>query len=322
MNKEIKLYSENLKLEIEYPLRALFLSDMHCGSTHSIQPSKFKMRDGGIREANELQEEILNHWNKIINIANEYRIQYIFCLGDLFHGLNPIGKGEGITCHMEDQIRMAAKLLSDFGNKVIFYILSGTRYHEIPAGMGEPHNHLASILSSKYDIKAYFIGSSTYVRLENLPKENRLFLAHEASSSINPAGILGRDISWALESAAIHKSLPINAIIRAHKHSFVHLYQSGIHAIQLPCWIAWDSFKGSDKNFFKWQPDFGAVMMLVDKYGDLRFQEYLIEGEDRRKITELSVKEVRTSKDIHLSEVHPRTRAVQGGMEYLSKMWR
>jgi len=284
--KTIKLKTGEIKLEHRYPLRVLFISDLHCGEQFGIQPPEFETSDGRILLPNTVQKIIYRQWERIKEVADQYHVQYIFVVGDLLGGLNPKEKGKYITCDMKDQVRMATKLLAEIAKDRIMYIISGTRYHLIPRGMGEPEEEVAIRLRDM-GYKAYYIGDIAFIEIEGVKRKRRIFVAHEAPTGlVYPATLMSRDINWARQSQAEGKTPPVDAIVRAHLHFWLHVDHSGIHAIQLPCFMGLTPYKSTIKYFFRLQPDIGGVLMLVDEYGRLRFWHFLLPREERIKMLE------------------------------------
>ena len=54
-------------------------------------------------------------------------------------------------------------------------------------------------------------------------------------------------------------------IIRAHKHTFIEVHKGSIRALQLPCWQFFVPYDTAMKNYARWQPDIGGVVMLFDE---------------------------------------------------------
>jgi hypothetical protein len=180
------------------------------------------------------------------------------------------------------QVELTAQLLQEVyegcNKNVDFYVWCGTKYHETKSGMGEMHMQLVEKLKSR-GIPAKYMFNVSYVELHggksqktNEERLRRIFIAHEAPNALSyPATVMSRDINWALQSEASGITLPVDAIIRAHLHTWLHVDQSGKHAVQLPCWQGHIPYKATIKYFFKLQPVLGGAMMFMDDYGRLQF---------------------------------------------------
>jgi hypothetical protein len=80
-----------------------------------------------------------------------------------------------------------------------------------------------------------------------------------------PETTMGKDIMLHNEAVAEGKTIHVDYIIRAHKHSYGEVHRRNNRAIQLPCWQMFVPYDGAVKNYFKWQPDIGGFLMLFDE---------------------------------------------------------
>jgi len=282
----IKIKGNVLIIKNKYPIRIGFLPDIHAGSTRAICTPTFTWNDAGglpqTYKANEVQLMLYELWKRNIELFKKHGVQHIFMIGDSFTGSNYLEAGAFAFITKAKQIKLAADLLEEVwrgcDKKVDFYIWRGTKYHESKAGSGEMHLGLVKELHSR-GIPAKFMAQVSYVELHGSKsvktgkyRIRRLFIAHEAPNAlVHPATLMSRDINWCLQSEASGNTLPVDAIIRAHLHFWIHVDHSGIHAVQCPCWQAYLPYKATVKYFFKLQPTLGGAMMLMDEYGRLQF---------------------------------------------------
>ena len=298
--RHVRIVAKPMVLKHSYPIRSLFLADFHCGAWSGLQPKKFITTDGRTFTQNPVQKILYNQFQRIKEVADEFKIQYIFFLGDLLNGLNYRGKGHGVTCELRDQKRMAVQLLSEIAQDRTIYIISGTRYHSIPKGEGEPEENVAVDLRDR-GFSAHFLGDMALIDLEELKRKRRIYIAHEASAGlVSQANLMSREINWALEAIAKGKVRSIDAIFRAHLHHYVHVDHSRIHAVQVPCFAGLTAYNQTIKYFFKLQPDIGAVTMFADEEGRLRIWEFLMSKEAHMKMTELIIKVQPVSPNLYL----------------------
>lgn len=287
---EIKIQAESIKLQHNYPLRALFIADLHCGEQFAWQPEEFKTYDGRIFKPSPVQKYILKQWQSIKQVADEFKVQYVFVLGDLLGGLNPKDEGKYITCDIRDQVRMATQGLAEIAKDRITYIVSGTKYHSIPRGEGEPEEDVAIRLRDM-GFKAHFLGDMAYVEVNGMKRKRRIFIAHESATGlVYPATLMSRDVNWTLQSYAQGKTPRVDAIVRAHLHHWLYIDQSRIHCVQLPGFMALTPYQQTIKYYFKLQPDIGGALMLADEEGRLRFWHFLMPQEDYLKMSDSIVK--------------------------------
>jgi hypothetical protein len=284
--KKSEVKGDILTIRNDFPIRVGFLPDMHVGSTRAICTPQFNWKDAGGMEqtyiANTAQKMLYELWKRNIELFEKYGIQHIFIIGDTFQGENYAEKGAFNFIRKPQQIKLAADLLQEVyegcNQKIDFYVWRGTKYHESPAGVGELHEGLVSELNRR-GIPAKYMHQVSYIELhggKNIlngkKRMRRIFIAHEAPTAlVYPATLMSRDINWCLQSEASGQTLQVDAIIRAHLHTWLHVDHHGIHAVQLPCWHGYVPYKATIKYFFKLQPTVGGAMMLMDEYGRLQF---------------------------------------------------
>lgn len=282
----LKIEGDILTLWNEFPIRVGYLSDIHGGETRAVCTPVFRYEDaGGLHQeyhANEAQLMLYELWKRNITLFKKYGVQHIFVVGDAFAGSNYLEGGAFGFIDKPQQIELVTDLLTEVwegcDRKVDFLVWRGTKYHESKAGEGEMHKRLVERLQArgipaKYMYQISYIelcgGKSVYTGKERI---RRIFVTHEAPTALcHPATLMSRDINWALQASASSSALPVDAIVRAHIHNWIHVDHSGIHAIQLPCWLGHVPYKSTTKYFFKLQPVLGGAMMLMDEYGRLDF---------------------------------------------------
>lgn len=282
----IEIKGDILTIHNKFPIRIGFLPDIHAGETRAICTPIFKYLDaGGLPmeyHANKAQLMLYELWKRNIKLFKKYNVQHIFVVGDGFSGDNYLEGGAYVFLNKPNQILLVADLLEEVyegcNKKVDFFIWCGTKYHESKAGQGEMHKELVNKLNER-GVPAKYMHQTSYVELDgghNILTEKkrlrRIFIAHEAPTAlVYPATLMSRDINWCLEAQASGATLPVDAIIRAHLHTWLHVDHSGIHAVQLPAWLGHVPYKSTIKYFFKLQPTLGGAMMLMDEYGRLQF---------------------------------------------------
>jgi len=263
---EIKKFKP-VRIHSDYIFRAGIISDMHVGENTGLFPDKFVKDSGQTVLGSKLQRILYNQWKRVIAQFNHYKVDMIFNVGDTLGGQNPIEAGGHVLfAEMDDQKRCAEQLLREvIGNRPNYHF-SGTAYHETRTGLHSYHEEIAN------DLNGEFLGPHAYLEFECPTRTRRIFVAHEAPMGlVYPATLMSRDISWALMSEARGDTLPVDAIVRAHIHKWLHVDHDGKHAVQLPCWLAHTPYKQTIRYYFKMQPTIGGSMMLIDKYGRFHF---------------------------------------------------
>jgi len=263
---EIKKFKP-IRISNDYVYRVGLISDMHVGETTGLFPESYETQSGQVVHGSKLQQILYRQWKRIIEQFNHYKVDMIFNVGDTMGGQNPIEAGGHVLfAEMDDQKLCAEQLLKEvIGNRPNYHF-SGTGYHEVRSGL---HNYHAEIAR---DLGGEFLGPHAYLEFQCPTRTRRVFMAHEAPTGlVYPATLMSRDISWALASEARGDTLPVDAIVRAHIHKWLHVDHDGKHAVQLPCWLGHTPYKQTIRYYFKLQPTIGAAMMLIDKWGRFQF---------------------------------------------------
>jgi len=251
----------------------LLIADLHVGTQYAIWPRNYYTREGNLIGLNTLQEELLERWEEMIQIAKNYKVDTVYVIGDCFAGINPIEKGTRLlTLDMTEQVNACADLLENLckelqNPKILIWL--GSPYHMLKNI--RLHKMLVTELKAR-GIRAFYKGELSNLRVVKEPRERILHVCHEATSAlVYPETALGRDIMFFLEGYARGKLPRIHAIIKAHRHKFEHIHSRGIHSVQVPCWTAWIPYKKSMRWYPKFQPDIGFVILAIDKDARLRF---------------------------------------------------
>jgi len=283
-----------VKLEHKYPITIGLIADMHCGTTRALMLDEYTTLEGQTIKANKVQQILHRHWLRVSKIFKKYKIKYLFNVGDAFGGLNPRQDGAYRFLKNPDQIELATQLLlemlGDRKDEVVVLNWRGTDYHETKPGSGEMHLELTKRLQAE-GVASEFMGEAAYIEIEGKKRLRRLFVAHETPVAlVYPATLMSREIDWCLKSKATKDTLPVDALIRAHIHRWLHVDHDGVHAVQLPCWQAHVPYKISTRYFFRLQPSIGGVLLLVDEEGRLRFWHFLLDETEREQLAREVIK--------------------------------
>ena len=259
---------EPLELTYRQYFRIAFIADIHFGETRAVFPNEFELSDGQVVLANEAQKILYNHWIRVSKLLDKYKVHCICLPGDLIAGTNNLEGGRFLNPHrIPEQIRGVVDLLSPICRDRKVLIWRGTGYHEYPKGVGEVHEEIAQRLKAN-GVDVEFQGLHSYIELQGPKRTRRIFVAHESPQYlVYPPNLAARDIQWAIMSEANGSTLAVDAIFRAHLHTWFHLDYMGKHAVQLPCWLAHSPYKQTSKYFFRLQPTIGAALLLVDEEG-------------------------------------------------------
>jgi hypothetical protein len=270
LNESILIKADPLKVERIYPYRFGFLNDMHVCSQYGLYPAKgWKDRYGSLLMPNDGQKYLIKKLKAYAQECKENRIHTLLCPGDVAIGSNPKERGKFVmNIELEEQANVAAKVVADFCEQVesiesvIFW--AGTGYHgSVDMSID---NDVAKILRADYNIETSFKSEYSYIKLEYNDAEKMIWITHTANdASMYPEQAMGKDMMLYQEAVAQGKLPPVDMIIRAHHHSFIEVHKPSIRALQLPCWQFAQPYDGVLKNFGRFQPDIGSVIMLFDE---------------------------------------------------------
>jgi hypothetical protein len=269
-NESIVIRADPLIVERVYPYRFGFLNDIHVCSQYGLYPEKgWKDRYGSTLLPNDGQKYLNKKLNMYAKECRENRISNILCPGDVAIGNNPRERGKYVmNIELTEQAKVAAKVIVDFCEKVStiesVWFWAGTGYHgSVDLSI---ESEVSKLLKADYGIDTGFGGEYSYLDLEYKGYKKRIWITHTApDASMYPEQAMGKDMMLYQEAVAQGKLLPVDMIIRAHKHSFIEVHKPSIRALQLPCWQFAVPYDGVLKNFGRWQPDIGSVIMLFDE---------------------------------------------------------
>lgn len=257
-----------LKLEHEYLRSIALISDTHVGSRFGLCPEKYVSVEEDTIAPNRGQRQILESFRDYSRrMRDDFKIDTVFLVGDMMAGLNIKEFGVFMkTTDMNEQVEMATQVLNILCKGKRVAVWSGTPYHE--ARDFRIHQLLADNLGGK------FYGSISNMRLE--PTSKIVNVAHATTQAmVYPETVLSRDILFLKEGEALGKLYKTSAIIRGHRHSYVEIHKSDLHYISLPCWEAFTPYYKATQWYFKFQPDIGGALMMVDVKERLRFMHFL-----------------------------------------------
>jgi len=258
---------------LEGARRILALADLHVLSHYGLAPEKWVGEDGSEIRANPAQQRLLRYWKhlmKIVNERDEWEVEEVWVVGDVFSGLNVLEHGRRVRGTLDEQLRCATELLSMLPSDATVKIWSGTPYHE--SVDFRLHEMLASQLKLN-GYRAQFRGSWS---IERIGKRKRAFVTHEASSSVvYPATVMARDANF-FKIAAFDGKLPeVHLIVRAHKHMKMYQDLGRIKVVQLPAWCIFVPYSKALKMFPAYQSDIGAFFIFLDEDDRIRCQEWI-----------------------------------------------
>jgi len=261
-----------LKFRKRFRTKYLCLADLHVLSHYGLSIPEFRGEEGRIIKANKGQLRLFKYWSHLCETVKkkEWKPDEIWIVGDIFGGTNPREKGRYVTGTLDEQLHVAVQLLKMFPKEPIMKIWSGSRYHaSIDIKL---HKLLCGILK-EFGFQAIFRGMWS---IEQLGKTKKAFVTHHASTAVvYPHTPMLRDSRWFKVQYANGKLPKIHLIIRAHKHTLDFVDDRSIKILQLPGWQILTPWSPIVKRFPMWQPDLGAVFLMLDPEDRLTYQEWL-----------------------------------------------
>lgn len=253
-----KKHEYALKIGIKRAL--LFISDTHVGSMAGLMPPQYTTENGNILKANKGQMKLLEYWEGIPKIMDKFGIKDVLLGGDLIQGLNVKEFGAGNTiCELDEQADMAIEVLSNLthGRRgVQIHSVSGTHYH------GSKDTDVEKSIVERLGGKHH--GKVWNFQLKGSKKV--IHLSHGASNAaIYPEMLAGREILFMKEANADAKLPKFDLLLHGHRHTQFVLDKPGTRLVQNGCWQMFMPSDYSMKQYFKFQPDIGYSVILIDE---------------------------------------------------------
>lgn len=241
--------------------------DLHVGSGFAIMPRGFKNRKGNTIGLNDGQEYLLKHWNHCRKICDKHNVDTIILIGDLIHGLNYRGQGEGLILSELDEQKDAAKELLDpicADRKVVG--ISGTGYHDSRDTKAE--KEIIQDLGGTYC--GYVINGDI-----KGTKRTMNVMHGRSKATVYRETIASREMLFFKEAQAEMKLFKTDILLRAHNHFYLHIHRRNAHYIINPCWQALDPCEYTMLHYARWQPDLGMSLLLIDSEDRISSWHYL-----------------------------------------------
>lgn len=243
---------------------ALFVGDLHCGGYYGLWPEEYLGSSGvrdwsGTRYLNQCWQHMLADVDRLVPGG----VDATFLMGDLIEGKNYKAQAVGLhTAALGEQAKGAIKLLQPVRERSkVMLRVDGTPYHEgFDGALGE------------LDV-ALGISRKAQVFDVQLPGGILNVAHHPAGGSALYQGTkLDKEAVWSSVAAARGQVPTARWIVRAHLHNFAVQHTATKTVLLMPCWKLAD-FYAKKGNYWAWQPDIGAVLMVADEYeaGGYRF---------------------------------------------------
>jgi len=264
----------SLKRKVIHHVRAkversiAFISDLHVGSRYAVCPDKFKTPEGQWLIPSHGQVQLNDSFRKFGEKCDELGVDTVLVNGDMLHGQNVQENGIGLaTSNLDEQVDMGIDVLRPLvvpknRPKRILYMLSGSGYHKSVRGMN-PEKAVFEGIKAECNSGSRWLGpvcNGTFA-----PSKKRFNIHHGQSGAfIYREMMMGREMLFAKWAEGSGKLPRFDAMVRGHWHSWLHIHENDIHAIQLPCWMAFEPSKITLKLYPKMQPDIGGVIIRFD----------------------------------------------------------
>lgn len=260
---------EPLVIERNYPFRIAIVNDIHAGSQYALFPGdEHRTRYGSGLTPNKKQKVLWSYFMDFAEECRDNKANILWIPGDIIMGQNRIEKGKfSVNIELGEQCMIAVEIIETFCEMVPtiqeVWLWQSTGYHgSLDSSVEE---YVTSKLNERGMVNAKYFGEYSYVSLQHNGYEKTIFITHHASSAtMYPEQAMGKDMMLWQEGVAKGKLPPVDIIIRAHKHFYAEVHKPTIRSIQLPCWQFLVPYSGSIKNFARWQPDVGGVILTFD----------------------------------------------------------
>jgi hypothetical protein len=251
-----------------------WISDLHIGSKVALFPPEWTDEDGNTYTASAGQRIIHDCWNRFWGTCDDEKVDTVYVLADVVHGLNPAERGFGnLVGDLDYQKLIACDLLRPHLDGRKLFMVSGSTYHE--SKDYRVHRWLVEALRP-YCREATFLGVMKHVRL--LPTDKIANVAHGATAAVvYPATKMDRDGLFAQVAESQGKLPHASWIIRGHGHEYIHLERKGRHSLQLPCWKGWEPSKLFVDMYGMKQPSIGGAIMFIDSKHRIVVHHFLLE---------------------------------------------
>lgn len=240
-----------------YKRKVVAVADMHTGSRFALWPTGFKTTEGNDLSAQMStgQKRLLKYWREFVKICNEeYKPDTVFLLGDLVQGTHRAEFGrELLTADLNEQIEACVELLGPLCKEKKVVAVSGTKYHQ------SLDMRLHKIIAEK--LGGEYLGLLGNVKLKGTNVVARL-LHGDSSASIYRSTVMDRELLFQRAAETLKKAPRVNITLAGHWHWYAHLELSDRHWVQVPGWMTWFPWKGT--NYARMQPDIGGVVVLID----------------------------------------------------------
>jgi len=264
-------------LHLKFNRIIALIGDMHTLSRFGLCPDKAYNDDGKdlSKLRNDGQDIIWRGWKYFVNICNKWNVDTVINFADACSGLNFAEGGRNtMDTSLEVQKDAAVTALAPLVKDRIYHGISGSPYHQ--SIDTEIHRGIAKRMSSECGAKqSHFHGVIANLELEHTNRT--INIAHKATSAqIYRASIMDRETFFMRIAEAEGKLHHYDYICRAHLHTFFHLDISDQHIIQVPCWQAYYTIRGSTRLYGRMQPDIGGVLLFIDNKDRTTVHHYLL----------------------------------------------
>lgn len=192
-------------------------------------------------------------------VKNCPKLDLLVLMGDLIDGKNYKSSGVGaFSTDLGEQADMAARVLEPLAAKAKKTIrLWGTPYHE-------SFDNVLAIVD-----KALGVSTVQQVIDVDMGRGNVLNIAHHPAggAALYQGTVADREALWSAIAAQDNKVPKARWLVRAHKHNFFHIETANRDMLITPCWQLATAY-AVKQNYFRFQPDIGAVLMVKDSQAD------------------------------------------------------
>jgi len=232
------------------------IGDTHVGSEGAVFPAGYITNTGNEVRLNKAQAALYEYWLDAVKTCEDFDVDTVLLMGDLIQGGNRKENGAGnIIASLDEQTDAAIQLLTPICTGRTVLSVRGTPYH-------------SSIDMDAEKRVAKALGARTHAWVINgkIEGTNKTINAMHGTSGalIYRETAAVREMLFFKEAMSDGKLGRADIIVRGHNHIYRHIDQPNHHYIINPCWQALTPSAYTMRNYAKWQPDIGMVIIFID----------------------------------------------------------
>lgn len=263
------------------------IADLHSGHKMALFPEQWTDKNGNVFKAKKGHKELLKNWKHFCNECDKFEVDTIINIGDTIEGTNRKQFGADLfTSNLNEQVDITVELQKMIVNKSRdYYLFEGSGYH------GSLDYKIADAVVDKirpFSKSAAVVDPVQYFKIKGT--ELVVYGQHGAGGSLMyHSGKLERDIKAHMLREATGQLPRAKLFINAHFHFYDCVQIMGRVSVQCPCWKVFDANPITLKNPARFQPDIGAVILLIDEQEKIAVLPYIYKTKETKTINTIEI---------------------------------